>query len=66
MVCVCCVEEKKTLAKMINTMQNMTKNVYFGDQHSSEVGGGGLNVERLTTGCNITGGCRMKKKKPMC
>lgn len=50
---------------MINTMQNMTKNVYFGDQHSSEVevgGRGGLNVERLTTGCNITGGCRMKKK----
>lgn len=23
----------------------------------------GLNVERLTTGCNITGGCRIMKKK---
>lgn len=27
---------------------------------------GGLNVERLTTVCNITGGCRMEKKKKLC
>lgn len=38
MVCVCCVEEKKTLEMLINMMQNM-RNVYFGDQHSSDVEG---------------------------
>lgn len=35
------------------------EDVYFGDQHS---GGGGLNVEWLTTVCIITGKCRMEKK----
>lgn len=26
----------------------------------------GLNVERLNTGCNITGGCRIMKKNKLC
>lgn len=48
------------------------EDVYFGDQHSGGGGGdggggeGGLNVERLTTVRNITGGCRMEKKNKLC
>lgn len=62
-LCLLC--SRKTLEKMIKTMQKKKK-MYILGTNTAVVGvgwGGGLNVERPTTGCNITGGCRMKKKK---
>lgn len=56
MVCVCCVEEKN----LREDDEEDAEDVYFGDQHS---GGGGLNVERLTTVRNITGRVEWRKNK---
>lgn len=44
-------------------MQKEKKMYILGTNTAAWGEGGGLNVERLTTGCNITGGCRMEKKK---
>lgn len=56
MVCVCCVEDKNHRE---DDHQDAEDDVYFGDQQSS---GGGLNVESLTTVCNIAEGCSTEKK----
>lgn len=58
MVCVCCVEDK-TLEKMIKRMRKEKKMYILGTNTAVGVvgvGWWGLNVERLTSGCNITGG----------
>lgn len=44
---------------MIKTMQKKKKMMYILGTNTAV---GGLNVERLTTVRNITGGCRMEKK----
>lgn len=45
---------------MIKMMQK--KKMYILGSNTAVCVGGGLNVERLTTVRNITGGCRMEKK----
>ena len=52
-------KKKITIEKMLTWMQKM----YILGTNTAV---GGLNVERLTTVCNITGGCRMEKKQTMC
>lgn len=54
MVCVCCVEEK-TLDKMIKVMQ---MKMYILGTNTTV---GDVNVERLTTVRNITGGVEWRK-----
>lgn len=66
MVCVCCVEEKKI--RDDDEHDARMKKMYILGTNTA-VMWKGLNVERLITGCNITGGCRImenKTKQTMC
>lgn len=59
MVCVCCVEKNLREDDKDDAEE---EDVYFGDQHNGGRVGGDLNVERLTTVRNITGGVEWRKK----